>query len=765
MGESVAICEQIGDPATSKGPVERKVVRIVTPGTVTDEALLRERTENLICAISRTGDKFGLATLDLGSGRFLVQQLNHATELEAEIARFKPVELLLQEGLELANLPNCRQTLPEWHFDPDACHRRLTEQFQTRDLRGFGCEELPAAITAAGALIRFVQETQQFALRHLQGMHLEQRDETVLIDATSRRNLELEQNLVGEQRHTLLAVIDRTITPMGGRMLRRWLNRPLRDHEPLKLRQHATATLLSVDGAGHLATSLKAIGDIERILARISLKSARPRDLSQLQRSLAELPKVKQQLQQLQSPRLELLNQQIALLPELCQLLSRSIIAEPPVLIRDGGAIAEGYNQELDELRAIRRDAGEYLLELERREQQRSGISGLKVRYNRVHGYYIEISRLHSNSVPDDYLRRQTLKSAERFITPELKSFEERALSAADKALALEKQLYDELLETICEELSALQLIAGSLSELDVLQSFAAAASELKLSPPQLSAQPGIHIQGGRHLVVEQSLEAPFIANDTRLSPEQHMVLLTGPNMGGKSTYMRQVALIVLLAHIGSFVPAEAATIGPVDQIFTRIGASDDLASGRSTFMVEMTETANILNNATGQSLVLMDEIGRGTSTFDGLSLAWASASDLARRVQCYTLFATHYFELTQMANDLNGVANYHLDAVEHDEQIVFLHHVIPGPANQSYGLQVAALAGVPNGVIQQARIKLGELEQHALHSSAPVRSHSAAPATTEHPLVNAVRVIEPDDLSPKEALQLLYILKELTDE
>jgi DNA mismatch repair protein MutS len=765
MGESVAICEQIGDPATSKGPVERKVVRIVTPGTVTDEALLRERTENLICAISRTGDKFGLATLDLGSGRFLVQQLNHATELEAEIARFKPVELLLQEGLELANLPNCRQTLPEWHFDPDACYRKLTEQFQTRDLRGFGCEELPAAITAAGALIRFVQETQQFALRHLQGMHLEQRDETVLIDATSRRNLELEQNLVGEQRHTLLAVIDRTITPMGGRMLRRWLNRPLRDHEPLKLRQHATATLLSVDGAGHLATSLKAIGDIERILARISLKSARPRDLSQLQRSLAELPKVKQQLQQLQSPRLELLNQQIALLPELCQLLSRSIIAEPPVLIRDGGAIAEGYNQELDELRAIRRDAGEYLLELERREQQRSGISGLKVRYNRVHGYYIEISRLHSNSVPDDYLRRQTLKSAERFITPELKSFEERALSAADKALALEKQLYDELLETICEELSALQLIAGSLSELDVLQSFAAAASELKLSPPQLSAQPGIHIQGGRHLVVEQSLEAPFIANDTRLSPEQHMVLLTGPNMGGKSTYMRQVALIVLLAHIGSFVPAEAATIGPVDQIFTRIGASDDLASGRSTFMVEMTETANILNNATGQSLVLMDEIGRGTSTFDGLSLAWASASDLARRVQCYTLFATHYFELTQMANDLNGVANYHLDAVEHGEQIVFLHHVIPGPANQSYGLQVAALAGVPNGVIQQARIKLGELEQHALHSSAPVRSHSAAPATTEHPLVNAVRVIEPDDLSPKEALQLLYILKELTDE
>jgi DNA mismatch repair protein MutS len=765
MGESVAICEQIGDPATSKGPVERKVVRIVTPGTVTDEALLRERAENLICAISRTGDKFGLATLDLGSGRFLVQQLNHVTEMEAEIARFKPVELLLQEGLELANLPNCRQTLPEWHFDPDACYRKLTEQFQTRDLRGFGCEELPAAITAAGALIRFVQETQQFALRHLQGMHLEQRDETVLIDATSRRNLELEQNLAGEQHHTLLAVIDRTITPMGGRMLRRWLNRPLRDHTPLRLRQHATTTLLSGDGASLLTASLKAIGDIERILARISLKSARPRDLAQLQRSLAELPTVKQQLGQLQSPRLELLNQQIALLPELCQLLSRAIIAEPPVLIRDGGAIAEGYNQELDELRAIRRDAGEYLLELERREQQRSGISGLKVRYNRVHGYYIEISRLHSNHVPDDYLRRQTLKSAERFITPELKSFEERALSAADKALALEKQLYDELLETICEELSALQLIAGSLSELDVLQSFAAAASELNLNPPELSAQPGIYIQGGRHLVVEQSLEAPFIANDTRLSPEQHMVLLTGPNMGGKSTYMRQVALIVLLAHIGSFVPAEAATIGPVDQIFTRIGASDDLASGRSTFMVEMTETANILNNATGQSLVLMDEIGRGTSTFDGLSLAWASASDLARRVQCYTLFATHYFELTQMANDLNGVANYHLDAVEHGEQIVFLHHVIPGPANQSYGLQVAALAGVPNGVIQQARIKLGELEQHALHSSAPVRSHSAAPATTEHPLVNAVRVIEPDDLSPKEALQLLYILKELTDE
>ncbi|MCW8825160.1 MAG: DNA mismatch repair protein MutS, partial [Gammaproteobacteria bacterium] len=586
------------------------------------------------------------------------------------------------------------------------------------------------------------------------------------IDATSRRNLELEQNLAGDQQHTLLSVIDSSITPMGGRMLRRWLNRPLRDRTTLKLRQNATATLLSIIENEPFFKEFRAIGDIERILARISLKSARPRDLSQLQRALSMLPAIKEQLHQLEDGRLEQLNGQLQLLPELYQLLNRAIIEEPPVLIRDGGVIAAGYNSELDELRTIRQDAGDYLDELERREQQRSGIPGLKVRYNRVHGYYIEISRLHSNDVPDDYLRRQTLKNAERFITPELKSFEERALSAAEKALALEKQLYDELLELICEELTPLQLITDSLSELDVLLSFATSAHKLKLCQPILSKDPGINIKGGRHLVVEQSMDTPFIPNDTQLSSTQHMLLLTGPNMGGKSTYMRQVALIVLLAHIGSFVPAEAATIGPVDQIFTRIGASDDLATGRSTFMVEMTETANILNNATQQSLVLMDEIGRGTSTFDGLSLAWASASDLARRVRSYTLFATHYFELTQLAEELNGVANYHLDAVEHGEQIVFLHHVIAGPANQSYGLQVAALAGVPNGVIQLARIKLNELEQHSIHNklshSATNKPHPATPPEQRHPLIDAVKVLDPDELTPKEALQLLYILKDM---
>jgi len=767
MGESVAICEQIGDPATSKGPVERKVVRIVTPGTVTDEALLRERQENLISAISKIDDHIGLATLDLGSGRFLVQQLDSIEALEAELERFKPAELLIQEGFELPNPPQCSQTLPKWHFDHEACYRKLTEQFHTQDLRGFGCEELPAAVAAAGALIRFVQETQQNALRHLQGIHVEQREETVLIDATSRRNLELEQNLAGDQRHTLLTVIDQTITPMGGRMLRRWLNRPLRDHTQLKLRQFATATLLASEDYTLFQRPLRAIGDIERILARISLKSARPRDLTQLRRALTELPNIKEALHQLASPRLEQLNEQLQLLPELNALLQKAVIDEPPVLIRDGGVLAEGYNSELDELRSIRQDAGDYLEELERREQQRSGISGLKVRYNRVHGYYIEISRLHSNEVPDDYIRRQTLKNAERFITPELKSFEEKALSATEKALALEKQLYDELLERICEDLTSLQLIAESIAELDVLQSFATSASEMGLTMPQLSEQPGIAIKGGRHLVVEQSMTNPFIPNDTLLSPEQHMVILTGPNMGGKSTYMRQVALIVLLAHIGSFVPAKAATIGPVDQIFTRIGASDDLASGRSTFMVEMTETANILNNATENSLVLMDEIGRGTSTFDGLSLAWASASDLSRRVKSYTLFATHYFELTQLAEELTGVANYHLDAVEHGEQIVFLHKVIEGPANQSYGLQVAALAGVPNGVIQQARIKLQELEKHSSHprvAKAGRETTRAEPETLQaaHPIVDAVEVIVPDDLTPKEALELLYLLKEM---
>lgn len=765
MGESIAICEQIGDPATSKGPVERKVVRVVTPGTVTDEALLKERAENLICAISQTEHQFGLATLDLGSGRFLVQQLRDISELEAEMERFKPTELLIQEGIELNNPPKCTQSLPIWHFDHEACYLKLTEQYKTQDLRGFGCEELPAAITAAGALIRFVQETQQTALHHLQEIHVEHRDETVLIDATSRRNLELEQNLAGDQSHTLLAVIDETITPMGGRMLRRWLNRPLRDHTILKLRQNATATLLSERERQPFQKELKAIGDVERILARISLKSARPRDLLQLQRALAELPTIKKQLQQLPSPRLQQLDHRIDLLPELYRLLKKAIIEEPPVLIRDGGVIAEGYNSKLDELRSIRQDSSDYLDQLEQREQLRTGISGLKVSYNRVHGYYIEISRLHSNEVPDDYIRRQTLKNAERFITPELKSFEEHALSAADKALALEKQLYAQLLDKICEDLIPLQQIAESISEIDVLQSFALAAAEMGLSQPQLVETPGIDIKGGRHLVVERSMNDPFIPNDTSLSALQHMLILTGPNMGGKSTYMRQVALIVLLAHIGSFVPADAATIGPIDQIFTRIGASDDLASGRSTFMVEMTETANILNNATEQSLVLMDEIGRGTSTFDGLSLAWASASDLARRVNSYCLFATHYFELTQLAEDLSGVANYHLDAVEHGEQIVFLHHVIPGPANQSYGLQVAALAGVPNGVIQQAKIKLTQLEQHSVHPAQKQKINSPHTSEKVHPLVEALKVVDPDELTPKEALELLYILKELHDD
>ncbi|NOR51003.1 MAG: DNA mismatch repair protein MutS [Gammaproteobacteria bacterium] len=510
MGESIAICEQIGDPATSKGPVERKVVRIVTPGTVTDEALLRNRHENLICAISSMDNHIGLATLDLGSGRFLVQQLNYISELEAELERFKPTELLIQEGVEIPNPPRCTQTLPIWHFDLEACHLKLTEQYQTHDLRGFGCEDLPAATTAAGALIRFVQETQQTALHHLQEIHVEHRDDTVLIDATSRRNLELEQNLAGDQSHTLLAVIDTTITPMGGRMLRRWLNRPLRNHTTLQLRQQATATLLSEIESQPFQKELKAIGDIERILARISLKSARPRDLLQMQRALAELPAIKRQLHQFSSPRLEQLNGDIELLPELYLLLQSAIIENPPVLIRDGGVIANGYNSELDSLRSINQDSNDYLDELEQRERQRTGISGLKVRYNRVHGYYIEISRLHSNDVPDDYIRRQTLKNAERYITPELKSFEEHALSAAGKALALEKQLYDELLGIICKDLSPLQIIAEALSELDVLQSFATSAARMNLSAPTLRQQPGIEITGGRHLVVEQSMKSPL---------------------------------------------------------------------------------------------------------------------------------------------------------------------------------------------------------------------------------------------------------------
>ncbi|MEJ1364784.1 MAG: DNA mismatch repair protein MutS [Candidatus Sedimenticola sp. (ex Thyasira tokunagai)] len=769
-GESVAICEQIGDPALSKGPVERKVVRIVTPGTVTDEALLEERRDNLLAAVHEIEGRFGLATLDLGSGRFSLLELNDSEALGGELERLLPAELLVEEDTPLPSevrRDGGTTRRPAWHFDLETAGRLLTQQFGTRDLGGFGCSDLPLAIAAAGCLLQYVKETQQSALPHIRGLSVERREDAVIIDAATRRNLEIDSNLSGAGKHTLAGILDRTATPMGSRMLRRWISRPLRDSEQIRSRHGAISQLLEQQAYPELQEPLRGIGDIERILARIALRSARPRDLATLRDSLALLPQLQQQLQPFDAPLLEKLAMEADTHPQEVELLQRAIIENPPVLIRDGGVLARGYDKELDELRDLSQNADQFLLDLEAREKERTGIATLKVSYNRVHGYYIEVSRIHSDSVPDEYVRRQTLKGAERFITPELKKFEDQVLSARERSLAREKSLYAALLERLQPSITKLQQCADALAALDVLANFAERAIRLNLSQPELEQQPGIHIVDGRHPVVEQVSDKPFVANSVEFDDERRILVITGPNMGGKSTYMRQTALIVLLACAGSFVPAASARIGPIDRIFSRIGASDDLAGGRSTFMVEMEETANILHNASEQSLVLMDEIGRGTSTFDGLSLAWSCGVELATRIRAFTLFATHYFELTTLPEEYPGIANVHLDAVEHGDSIVFLHAVREGPANQSYGLQVAALAGVPRSIIERARQRLGELEQsaqqHADQQVSQLSLFSSEPVVEKtEPVLDALREIDPDDLSPKEALNALYRLKGL---
>lgn len=774
QGESVAICEQIGDPATSKGPVERKVMRVVTPGTVTDEALLEERRDNLLAALYESEDQFGLATLDLSSGRFIIQQLYTGEALSGELERLRPAELLLVEDYTPPgefHLPGGITHRPIWHFDLETAERLLTRQFGTRDLGGFGCTDQPLAIAAAGCLMQYVNDTQQSALPHIRGLSVERREETVIIDAATRRNLELDHSLSGQNQHTLAGIMDRTVTPMGSRMLRRWINRPLRDLEKVRSRHDAIGQLLNQQAHTDLKDVLQGIGDIERILARIALKSARPRDLATLRDSLARLPSLQEQLTELHAPLLQLLSAEVGTHPETVDLLQRAIIENPPMLIRDGGVLANGYDTQLDELRNLSKNADQFLLDLEAREKQRTGISNLKVSYNRVHGYYIEISRSQSDSVPDDYIRRQTLKGAERFIIPELKKFEDQVLSARERSLAREKTLYDQLLEKLQESIPTLQQCATALASMDVISNFAERAERLDLSLPQLDDQPGISIVDGRHPVVEQVSDTPFVANSVEFDDKRRILIITGPNMGGKSTFMRQTALIVLMACAGSFVPAASARIGPIDRIFSRIGASDDLAGGRSTFMVEMEETANILHNATENSLVLMDEIGRGTSTFDGLSLAWSCGVELATDIRAFTLFATHYFELTTLPEEYPGIANVHLDAVEHGDSIVFLHAVREGPANQSYGLQVAALAGVPRTIIDRARLRLRELEQSASrHMDQQVSQLSLFASTPEvettapSPVVEAVENLNPDELTPREALDELYRLKTLSE-
>ncbi len=769
QGESVAIAEQIGDPATSKGPVERKVVRIITPGTVTDEALLNERQDNLLCAVSRSDSQFGIASLDITSGRMTVMEVSDQDAVSDELERLKPAELLLSEELshmlKLDDHYPVRQQ-PPWYFEKETAIRLLTEQTGTKDLQGFGCETMTSAICAAGCLMQYTLDTQRTNLPHIHSIRVERREDSVVMDAASRRNLELESNLMGGRDNTLLDVLDQSTTAMGSRLLRRWLNRPMRDQNLLNHRLQAVETLLENQYFEHPREILRGIADMERILARIGLKSARPRDLAQLRDTLALIPDVAASVSPLDSPQIQATITHLGQYPELSELLQRAVIDNPPVVMRDGGVIAPGYDSDLDELRSLKQNAGQYLIDLEAREKERSGIATLKVAYNRVHGYYIEVSKLQAANVPADYIRRQTLKGAERYITPELKSFEDKVLSANERALTREKALYEQLLEKLIPHLAELQTSATALAELDVLANLAERADSLNLSKPELVTRPCLSIVGGRHPVVEKNLETPFVPNDSRFDNERRMLIITGPNMGGKSTYMRQTALITLLAHIGSFVPAESAIIGPIDRIFTRIGASDDLAGGRSTFMVEMTETANILHNATEQSLVLMDEVGRGTSTFDGLSLAWACAEHLAAKIGAFTLFATHYFELTTMPEQHSNVVNVHLDAVEHGDSIVFMHAVKEGPANQSYGLQVAALAGVPRPVINAAKQRLYQLENTAASATLP-NVPSANPQrglfeSQPHPATEKLAEIEPDALTPRQALDALYHLKQL---
>lgn len=770
LGESVVICEQIGDPATSKGPVERQVVRIITPGTISDEALLDERRDNLIGAVLGDERLFGLAVLDITSGRFSVQEIKGWENLLAELERMNPAELLIPDdwpqGLPAEKRRGVRRRAP-WDFDRDSARKSLCQQFGVQDLKGFGCENLTLAIGAAGCLLGYAKETQRTALPHLRSLRHDRLDDTVILDGASRRNLELDINLAGGRDNTLQSVVDRCQTAMGSRLLSRWLNRPLRDRAVLEARQDSISCLLERYRFEGLQPQLKEIGDVERILARIGLRNARPRDLARLRDALAALPELQSAMTDLEAPHLGTLATSIRTYPELADLLASAIIETPPAVIRDGGVIKTGYDAELDELQALSENAGQYLMDLETREKARTGLPNLKVGYNRIHGYYIELPRVQAEQAPADYIRRQTLKGAERFITPELKAFEDKALSAKSRALAREKMLYEDLLEQLIEQLAPLQDTAAALAELDVLSNLAERALNLDLNRPRFVEEPCMRIVQGRHPVVEQVLETPFVANDLSLDDATRMLIITGPNMGGKSTYMRQTALIVLLAHIGSFVPAASCELSPVDRIFTRIGSSDDLAGGRSTFMVEMSETANILHNATDSSLVLMDEVGRGTSTFDGLSLAWAAAEHLAR-LRAYTLFATHYFELTVLPESEPVVANVHLNATEHNERIVFLHHVLPGPASQSYGLAVAQLAGVPADVILRAREHLARLETTSLPHEAPKAApgQPAPPmqsdmfASLPHPVLDELAKLQPDDLTPRRALELLYTFK-----
>lgn len=804
LGESVAICEQIGDPATSKGPVERKVVRIVTPGTLTDAALLADKSDAYLLALAPARNRrgtltgVGLAWLNLASGALRLTEVG-ADQVAAAIERIRPAETLVSESAAQAlTLPASVGTLtrvPEWHFDPASGTQRLCEQLAVASLDGFGAQTLGAACGAAGALLLYAAQTQGQQLRHIRSLKIEHESEYIGLDPATRRNLELTETLRGTDSPTLFSLLDACCTSMGSRLLRHWLHHAPRNPAVARARQQAIGALLDgppgndLDALRH---ALRQIADVERITGRLALLSARPRDLASLRDTFSKLPELRERIAPViaHSASLQQLNASLYAPPECTDLLQRAIAAEPAAMVRDGGIIARGYDAQLDELRDISENCGQFLVDLENRERTRTGIANLRVEYNKVHGFYIEVTRGQTDKVPEDYRRRQTLKNAERYITPELKAFEDKALSAQERALARERALYDALLQALLPHIGDCQRVACALAELDVLASLADRARALEWVAPSFDAQAGIEIEQGRHPVVQAQVEQ-FIANDCQLGAARKLLLITGPNMGGKSTFMRQTALITLMAYVGSYVPAKRACFGPVDRIFTRIGASDDLAGGRSTFMVEMTEAAAILNDATPHSLVLMDEIGRGTSTFDGLALAWAIARHLISHNQSYTLFATHYFELTQLPAQCPTAANVHLSAVEHDHGIVFLHAVNEGPANQSYGLQVAQLAGVPQPVIRAARRHLLLLEQQTAGQPAP-QLDLFAPASlaidemseprceqpagaaelatpqarpeAPHAAVERLRELDLDALRPRDALELLYELRELAE-
>jgi DNA mismatch repair protein MutS len=771
LGESVVICEQIGDPATSKGPVERAVARIVTPGTLTDAALLDDKRDVWLLALSTTRNTAGLARLNLASGEFILTEVP-AEQLAATLERIRPAEILYPESWEPDfALESARTRQPDWYFEYDSAKRLLCEQFKVASLSGFGAEGLRPAIAAAGALLQYAQATQSGNLPHLRALTVELEGSYLGLDLATRRNLELTETLRGQPSPTLFSLLDNCVTSMGSRQLRHALHHPLRERDIPAARHGAVEALLEDYGrmAGEVRRELREIADIERIAGRIALRNARPRDLASLRQSLARLAALRAPLPDSPSPLLDTLYADLEIPVATLDLLTRAIAPEPAAQIRDGGAIANGYDADLDELRSLNDNCGAYLVDMEIRERERSGISSLKVEFNKVHGFYIEVTHANTDKIPDDYRRRQTLKNAERYITPELKAFEDKALSAQERALAREKLLYEGILNELLPAVASLQTIARAVAQLDLLAGFAETALKRNWSKPEFVAEIGLTVTGGRHPVVEAEMAnsaQTFIANDCLLLESRRLLLITGPNMGGKSTYMRQTALIALLAHIGSYVPADRVVLGPLDRIFTRIGASDDLASGRSTFMVEMTEAAAILHHATPNSLVLMDEIGRGTSTFDGMALAFAILRHLIAKNRCLTLFATHYFEMTRLSHEYSELANVHLDAVEHNDRIVFMHSVEEGPANQSYGIQVAALAGIPNAVVRAARKQLREFEQRAAVD--PLQPDLFAqgdpePAEPEpHPALDQLAGIDPDSLTPRQALDALYALKSL---